>query len=60
MDNTRSCSRHLGGYSPFTLQLRLVPLKGLLPTILELEAVVVLGEAMLQRYETYDNQKADR
>lgn len=46
---SRSCCRHLGGYSPFTLKFRLVPLKGLLPTVLELVAVVVLWEAVLER-----------
>lgn len=43
----RSCCCHLGGYSPFALKFRLVPLKGLLPTVLELVAVVVLWETML-------------
>lgn len=43
----RSCCRHLGGHSPFALEFCLVPLKGLLPTVLELVAVVVLWETVL-------------
>ena len=44
----RSCRRHLGGHSTLALQLRLVLLKRLLPTALEVLAVVVLRHTMLQ------------
>lgn len=43
----RSCCRHLGSYSPLALKFRLVPLKGLLSTVLELVAVVVLWQTVL-------------
>lgn len=43
----RSCCRHLGGHSPFAFEFRLVPLKGLLPAVLELVAVVVFRETVL-------------
>ena len=43
----RSCRRHLGGHSPLALQLRLVLLKRLLPTALEILAVVMLGHPVL-------------
>ena len=43
----RSCHRHLGRDRPLTLELELVPLKGLLSTALEVLAIVVFGHAML-------------
>ena len=42
-----SCCGHLGRYSPFALEFGLVALKGLLPAVLELVAVVVLWETVL-------------
>lgn len=36
------CRSHLRSHSPFTLQLVLVPVKGLLPAVLQIGAAMVL------------------
>ena len=43
----RSCRRHLGRNSPLALQLRLVLLERLLPTALQVLALMVLRHAVL-------------
>ena len=43
------CHGHLGRHRSLALQLRLVLLKRLLPTALEILTVVMLGHAMLER-----------
>lgn len=43
----RSCHRHLGRDRPFTLKLKLVPLKRLLPAAFQVGAVVVFRHTVL-------------
>ena len=51
VDGGRSCHRHLRRDRPLTLKLELVPLERLLPTALEVLALVVFRHAVLQRGE---------
>ena len=42
-----SCGGHFGSNGPFTLQLRLISIERLLPTVLQIMAVVVFWQSML-------------
>lgn len=46
---TRSCGGHLGGYGPLALQFQLVSVEGLLSTILQVIARMMLWQPMLRK-----------
>lgn len=50
-DERQLRSGHLGSHSPLTLQLVLIAVKGLLPAVLQIRAVVVLRETVLRTEE---------
>jgi hypothetical protein len=48
LEMSLGCS-HLGSHRPFALQFGLVPVKCLLPAVLQISAAVMFGQTMLSK-----------